>query len=260
MICFVDLEHPELGPSMLSEGPEATQRKADLLTHKARFERLGGLPCLLVHFTQVDRVWLERLGVRAIVVSGHSTLINDYDPETLAPLVELVRETARPVLGLCGGHQLIGLTFGATAAPMGRLAPGEADPHPEIAPGMRKEWGPCAVHVVAPDPLFADLGETVVVEQRHFWDLKAVPGGFVRLAGSAACPVQAIRHASRPLYGVQFHPERYSEHHPDGRTILANFFRLAGPPVSRSEPGTLAGTELISLAPHRPAARAREPR
>jgi hypothetical protein len=30
------------------------------------------------------------------------------------------------------------------------------------------------------------------------------------------------------FYGVQFHPERYSSGHPDGRTIVANFFRLAG--------------------------------
>ena len=50
MICYVDLEHPRLGPSMLSEGSEATQRKADLLTFKARFERLSGAPCLLLHF------------------------------------------------------------------------------------------------------------------------------------------------------------------------------------------------------------------
>jgi hypothetical protein len=35
MICYVDLEHPERGPSILSAGPEATQRKADLLTIKS---------------------------------------------------------------------------------------------------------------------------------------------------------------------------------------------------------------------------------
>lgn len=40
-----------------------------------------------------------------------------------------------------------------------------------------------------------------------------------------------MRHGARPLYGVQFHPERYSEAHPDGMRILANFFRLAGLPA-----------------------------
>ena len=222
---------------MLSEGSEATQRKADLLTFKARFERLSGAPCLLLHFTQVDGAFLERLGVRAVVLSGHSTLIDEYDRASLASLLELIRETTRPVLGLCGGHQLIGLAFGVSPAPMGPLALGEGDPHPDLAPGMRKEWGPCRVHISAPDQLFDGLAETVVVEQRHFWELKAVPAGFQRLAGSDICAVQAMRHATRPLYGVQFHPERYTEHHPDGRAILANFFRLAGSVIPRPEAG-----------------------
>jgi GMP synthase (glutamine-hydrolysing) len=105
---------------------------------------------------------------------------------------------------------------------------------------MRKEWGAYPVRVSANDPLFAGLGDTVVVEQRHFWELKALPAGFVRLATSDACPIQAIRHERRPLYGVQFHPERYSEHHPAGRRILTNFFRLAGFPALRSEAAVLA--------------------
>ena len=112
MICYVDLEHSALGPSMLPEGPDATERKAGLLTHKARFECLRGALYLLLHFTQVDRALLERLGVLAIIVSGHSTLIDDYDPDTLAPLVEVIPETRTPLLGLCGSHRLIGLAFG----------------------------------------------------------------------------------------------------------------------------------------------------
>src|SRR5262249_36507034 len=169
MICYVDLEHPELGPSMLSERPEATERKADLLTRKARFERLSGELCLLSHFTQVDRSLLDRLGVRAVVISGHYTVIDDYDPRDLAPLVEIIRETSVPLLGLCGGHQLIGLAFGAQAAPIGPLAPGEDDPKPDLAPGMRKEWGPCRVRITAQDPLFDGLEETAVVERRPYW-------------------------------------------------------------------------------------------
>ncbi|MGH7514021.1 MAG: glutamine amidotransferase-related protein [Gemmatimonadales bacterium] len=240
MICYVDLEHPERGPSRLSEGPGATQRKADLLTFKARFERLSGAPCVLIHYTQVERALLDRLAVRAVVVSGHSTLIDHYDRRDLAPLLEIIRETPWPILGLCGGHQLIGLAFGETSAPMGALAAGEVDPKPDVAPGMRKEWGPSRVRISGHDPLFDGLGETVVVEQRHFWELKAVPAGFVGLAGSDACAVQAIRHVRRPLYGVQFHPERYSELHPDGRTILVNFFRLAGSTAPRSDAAALA--------------------
>jgi GMP synthase (glutamine-hydrolysing) len=105
---------------------------------------------------------------------------------------------------------------------------------------MRKEWGPHRVDVVAPDPLFDGLADAAVVEQRHFWELKAVPQGFERLAGSPACPIQAIRHRVLPLYGVQFHPERFSERHPDGRVILTNFFRLAGQAAAPRAAGALA--------------------
>jgi GMP synthase-like glutamine amidotransferase len=242
MICFVDLEHPTLGPSMVSERPEAATRKADLLTQAMRFEELSGEPCLLQHFTRVTPRRLAEMGARAVIVSGHSTLIDDYDPASLAPLMEVIREMALPLLGLCGGHQLMGLVFGVQPEPMGPLRPGETDPRPELAPGMRKAWGPSAVQVIGDDPLFAGLGRTVVVEQRHFWELKTLPAGFLRIASSEACAVEAIRHQRRPLVGVQFHPERYSEAHPDGRTILANFFRLAG----LDRPAAVAATHAAS--------------
>jgi GMP synthase-like glutamine amidotransferase len=231
MICYVDLEHPERGPSMLSERPDAVQRKADLVTIAARFEHLAGAPCLLQHFTRIDLATLDRLGVHTVVLSGHSTLIDDYDPDDLAPLLEVIRRWPGPLLGLCGGHQLIGLALGASPRPIGALRPGEPDPHPTVAPGQRKEWGPCPIRILRDDPLFAGLDRVAVVEQRHFWELDAVPAGFLRLASSDLCAIQAMRHPARPLYGVQFHPERYTEAHPDGRTILGNFFRLAGLPT-----------------------------
>src|SRR5437867_4294649 len=100
----------------------------------------------------------------------------------------------------------MGLVYGARPEPMGALGPGEADPRPTLAPGMRKEWGPSRVELLGDDPLFAGLGRAAVVEQRHFWELPRLPDGFVRLAASEACAIQAMRHQSRPLYGFQFHP------------------------------------------------------
>ena len=241
MICYVDLEHPERGPSILTDAPEATQRKADFVTIAARFERLSGVPCLLQHFSRVDHETLAGLGVHTVILSGHSTVIDDYDPADLAPLLTLIREWSRPLLGLCGGHQMIGLALGVTPAPMGPLAPGAVDPWPAVGPGMQKEWGPSRIRILGDDPLFAGLGGSAVVEQRHFWELKTLPEGFVRLAGSDACAIQAMRHPARPLYGLQFHPERYTETWPDGRAILGNFFRLAGLATPTASAAALAG-------------------
>ena len=47
-------------------------------------------------------------------------------------------------------------------------------------------------------------------------------------AQAEACKVQVFKHRDRPVYGVQFDPTRYDEAHPDGKTILLNFLRMAG--------------------------------
>ena len=50
----------------------------------------------------------------------------------------------------------------------------------------------------------------------------------VLLADSASCEVEAVKHKSKPFYGVQFHPERInvkSESHPEGHKVIENFFR-----------------------------------
>jgi GMP synthase (glutamine-hydrolysing) len=44
---------------------------------------------------------------------------------------------------------------------------------------------------------------------------------FIPLAATATCPVAAVRHRSRPVYGLQFHPE--VAHTPYGTLILGNF-------------------------------------
>jgi GMP synthase-like glutamine amidotransferase len=210
------------------------------VTIAMRFERLAGVPCLLQHFSRVDGDILDRLGVHTVILSGHSTIIDHYDPASLAPLLALIRDWQGPLLGLCGGHQLIGLALGVTPTPMGPLPPGAVDPWPSMGPGMRKEWGPCRIDILRDDPLFAGLGDAAVVEERHFWELTSLPEGWVRLASSEACAIQAMRLEARPFYGVQFHPERYTEAHPDGRVILGNFFRLAGLGPSRGVEAELA--------------------
>ena len=54
--------------------------------------------------------------------------------------------------------------------------------------------------------------------------------GFILLADSQSCEVEAIKHNSKPLYGIQFHAERYKigrEGHKEGLKIFENFYKLA---------------------------------
>ncbi len=51
--------------------------------------------------------------------------------------------------------------------------------------------------------------------------VQSLPGDFVSLARTANCPIAAVRHRSRPIFGVQFHPEVTHTRH--GGQVLRNF-------------------------------------
>ena len=57
----------------------------------------------------------------------------------------------------------------------------------------------------------------------HGDQVSTVTGDFVALAATDTCPVAAVKHATRPVYGLQFHPE--VSHTPHGGQVLANFLR-----------------------------------
>jgi GMP synthase (glutamine-hydrolysing) len=65
-----------------------------------------------------------------------------------------------------------------------------------------------------------------VPQQTEVWmshgdQVDTVSGEFQSLAHTKTCRHAAVKHRTRPLYGLQFHPE--VTHTPDGKTILANF-------------------------------------
>ena len=60
----------------------------------------------------------------------------------------------------------------------------------------------------------------------HGDELKNVPDGFVKIARSAHCDISGIRHKEKPIYGIQFHPEKYTEDFTDGKIIFKNYIEL----------------------------------
>ncbi|MFH1708894.1 MAG: gamma-glutamyl-gamma-aminobutyrate hydrolase family protein [Planctomycetota bacterium] len=138
-----------------------------------------------------------------------------------------IREALPAQLGICGGHQIIAHYHGGTLGPMRALAPGAPDLFPEYHPGQFKEKGMFPVDIVCADPLFAGLSLPCFVSESHYWEVRDAGPGLEVIARNGNAAVQAYRHRTRPIYGVQFHPERSSEAYPAGRTILLNFFRLA---------------------------------
>ena len=112
-----------------------------------------------------------------------------------------------PVLGICAGMQFICEHFG------GRLGPGSVP-----------EFGGVEIDVLSHDDLFAGLPARFKVWASHNDEVKAVPDGFEVIASSATCPNEAVRCRTRPIYGVQFHPEVEDSEH--GVDVFKNFLRI----------------------------------
>jgi GMP synthase (glutamine-hydrolysing) len=244
MICFVSLEHE----SWL----ENLETRDDHLLHcmdvKLKLEAMTGRPCLVQRYTDVTQQRLQELGITALVISGNATDWPHYDSADLAGLQDVIRRATWPILGLCGGHQLIAMAHGAAVAPMRRLRPGEADITDLSAPGYLKEWGFMSVDVVESDPIFDGLGAAPEFLEVHHCEIKKLPPHFDVLASTQDCAIQVIKQQDKPVYGTQFHPESYTESvydrrnplvnlvypdgypeaRPDGHGLIANFFRIAG--------------------------------
>ena len=244
MICYVDMEHEKA-----FQGAEKWAvhqvRRTDV---KRRLEETSGDICLKRQYRRVTRRWLSESKIRALVISGNATDWTEYNEEDLLEMYRIIRSAELPILGLCGGCQLIAMAHGAPLGLMRRLKEREKDSYEDFAPGYFKEWGFVPVHVLRSDPLFDGLGEEPVFLAAHYWEVKEVPPGFELLASSDACQIQVIKQVGKFVYGTQFHPEAYTEAQADrrswlinrvypedytreqaaGRRLLANFFRMAG--------------------------------
>ncbi len=140
-----------------------------------------------------------------IIISGAPILLTEADQDAFIARFGFVADADVPILGICFGHQVIGLVYGAA------VSRGEK---------IQKEE---AIRMLCRDPLFAGIEDGVFHEEHS--ESIILPEGFVSLADSATCRNEAMKHRERTLYGTQFHPERSGE---SGRRLLANFLSMCG--------------------------------
>jgi len=146
-----------------------------------------------------------------VFLSGSSHMLTKPENQrNFEPEMRLIREANFPILGICYGHQMIGLAFGARILDMGHTYRGYE-----------------RVKILHDHPVFEGLKSEVRVSESHRQALASVPQEFECLATSASSKVEIIAHKSRPTYGFQFHPERSDETHPDGKRLIQNVLKLA---------------------------------
>jgi len=127
-----------------------------------------------------------------------------------------------PILGICGGHQALAIAFGGKVGP---IRGGEYDCMPYT---KDRQQGIVPLQVIAPDPIFRGIDRKFRILESHYDEVKVLPPGFVLLASEKESPYQIIRHPTRPVYGIQGHPERFLSNRPDGGILIRNFLKIAG--------------------------------
>ena len=135
-------------------------------------------------------------------------------PEGAGRTIPLILEAERrgvPLLGVCLGHQAIGAAHGAVV---------------ERAPSPRHGKSSAVRH--AGDGIFAGIPDGFEAARYHSLVVReeSLPPELTVTARSDDGVVMALAHRSKPVFGVQFHPESILT--PRGADVLANFLRIAG--------------------------------
>lgn len=201
----------------------------------------------VVHFSEISEA-AEEFCPQAIVLSGTLSDFDYYNPKHLNNIAIFLKQTPTPVLGICGGHQLIGLSFGAKVVTL------DNQEQHQNRLNRSFEYQYRFIRIVAPDdPIFDGINDSTSgiwqdytreasilrVWQNHGLQLDRVPEGFRLLATAYLCRNQMMvkRGDGQLIYAVQFHLEKSFEdwdrtratrwEHPnesrDGRIIFENF-------------------------------------
>lgn len=150
---------------------------------------------------------IESLNPKAIILSpgpGH--------PQEAGMTCEVIRKykATYPMLGVCLGHQAIGIVEG------GRVNEAHQQLHGKIS-NIKLEG----------DTLFESLPKHIDVVRYHSLviDKDSCPDSLQVISTDDRNEIMAVQHKKHPLFGVQFHPESYSTQ--GGMTIFKNFLEIA---------------------------------
>ncbi len=124
-------------------------------------------------------------------------------------------ETGLPLLGVCLGHQTIGQAMGGQVVRCHEIVHGKMGRIMHAGQGVFRDL---------PSPFLATRYHSLVV------DRATLPDSLEITAWLEDGTIMGLRHRTRPIEGVQFHPESIASEH--GHRLLRNFLDSAGVKVT----------------------------
>ena len=167
----------------------------------ARAVREANVYCEIIPF---HKSFEFESGLKGIILSGSPFSVNEENAPTVA-IPEFVKKL--PVLGVCYGAQLAAKEYGG-----------------RVDKSNKREFGRAKMQLIKADTILEGVSENSQVWMSHSDSIVALPDGFELLATTESIPIAAFKKTasdSKPLYGLQFHPEVY--HSSEGKKIIKNF-------------------------------------
>jgi GMP synthase (glutamine-hydrolysing) len=145
---------------------------------------------------------------KGIILSGGPKSVYDED----APVLNLnYFDFDVPVLGVCYGLQSLAHAISPDS----------------VEKAEKREFGRAELLIDDHSDLFRGIDDGSIVWMSHGDHIKKLPDTYEVIAHTKNAPVAAVKHRSKPIFGVQFHPEVV--HTEDGAAILKNFIiNIAG--------------------------------
>lgn len=154
-----------------------------------------------LHSHKMSAEDIQKLNPKGIILSGGP---NSVYADNSFRCDENLFDLDIPILGICYGMQLMTHHFGG-----------------KVERASQREYGKAVITIQGNPVLFNGLPDEQVVWMSHSDKVEEVPEGFRIDATNPSCPIAAISHEQKKLFGVQFHPEvRHSEH---GNDLLKKF-------------------------------------
>jgi anthranilate synthase component 2 len=157
----------------------------------------------------------DAITVEAALASRPEAIVLSPGPKTpseagiLLPLIVAAPEDM-PIFGVCLGQQAIGQAFGGVVARAKNLMHGKVSPIRHDGAG---------IFAGIPDGFAATRYHSLAVERDSLPDVLRIT------AWTDDGEIMGLSHRTRPIHGVQFHPESIASEH--GHALLGNFLKLA---------------------------------